>query len=604
MHRWITAPPHPASQTLRDALGISPVLAQILAQRGYTDPEAAKSFLEPRLRQLTDPFQLPAMSDAVDAVLAALQQRKRIVIYGDYDVDGITSCTLLARVLRQLGGQAGIFLPNRMDEGYGLSPDGVERCLATHQPALLIAVDCGTSSANEIARLASVGVETIVLDHHLPPAAEGWKNGRGGGTVHMQTSTLPRPNTPTLQNSITPSLPLCRALVNPKLASPDAPWFHLCSVGIAFKLCHALLKRAKDQGIAQAEAVDLREHLDLVAVGTVADIVPLLDENRILAKAGLEQLGRTTNLGLRELKRVGQVPATATPYHIGFRIGPRLNAAGRLKDAMEALECLLTDDPRRATELAEALDHSNRERQGIEAQMLDEARRVVESEYDLDNDRVIVVARDGWHIGVVGIVASRLVQEFYRPAVVIGVNDGVGKGSCRSIEGFHIVEGLRRCSALLERFGGHEMAAGITVRADNVPKLRDQLNQAAAEMISKTDLLRPVRVEATVKLGEIDATLLDELERLAPFGAANPAPLLAATNLRCRATPRAVGKDGQHLKLWLADETASRDAIGFNMARAEMPEGDLDVAFQPEWNEFQGKRQIQLKIKAIRKSER
>lgn len=585
MHRWIFPTPNPAAPALAAKLGISPAVAQILAHRGFTNPDTARLFLEARLKNLTDPFQLPAMSDAVDCVLDALRQKNRIVLYGDYDVDGITSCALLARVLRKLGGHVGIFLPNRMDEGYGLSPDGVERCVATHQPALLIAVDCGTSSTNEIARLAAAGVEVIVLDHHLPSTVREIENN------------------PTLPRSHAPPLPVCRALVNPKLASPDTPWFHLCSVGIVFKLCHALLKRTKDSAIAETSSVDLKGFLDFVAVGTVADVVPLVGENRILARAGLEQLRRTQNLGLRELKRVGQVPDLLTPYHIGFRIAPRLNAAGRLRDAMEALECLLTDDPARAAQLADSLDDHNRERQGVEAQMLDEARALARQQLDSENNRVIVVARDGWHIGVVGIVAARLMQEFYRPAIVIGVSDGEGKGSCRSIEGFHIVDALRQCGGLLEKFGGHEMAAGLTIRADNVAHLRDQINAAARELLAEEALSRPVRVEATVALGDLNAELMSELQQLEPFGSGNPAPLLAATQLRCAAPPRAVGKDGKHLKLWLGDHSAKVDAIGFNMAQHGVPEGALDAAFVPEWNEFQGQRKIQLKLKAIRQSE-
>ncbi len=589
MHHWIFSNPHPAAPELAASLGISQTLARILAQRGFTNPDAARWFLDPRLKNLTDPSVLPAMSEAVDCVLDALRQKKRIVLYGDYDVDGITSCAMLARVLRELGGHVGIFLPNRMDEGYGLSPDGVERCLATHQPALLIAVDCGTSSVNEIARLVAVGVEVIVLDHHLPPAAMAEETGRMG--------EWEKPKSPIPQ-----SLPFCRALVNPKLASSDAPWFHLCSVGIAFKLCHALLKRAKESGKTESASVELKEYLDYVAVGTIADVVPLLGENRILARAGLEQLRRTKNFGLRELKRVGQVPDPPTPHHIGFRIAPRLNASGRLKDAMESLECLLTDDAARAVQLADCLDAHYRERQGVEAQMLDEARELAQQQLESKNDRVIVVARDGWHIGVVGIVAARLMKEFHRPAIVIGVADGAGKGSCRSIEGFHIVEALRRCGGLLEKFGGHEMAAGLTIRADNIPQLRDQMNAAARGLLSEEQLRRPVRVEAVVALGDVNAELLDELERLAPFGSMNPAPLLAATRLRCAAPPRAVGREGKHLKLWLADDTGKLDAIGFDMARQGVPDGELDAAFVPEWNQFQGQRKIQLKLKALRAS--
>jgi single-stranded-DNA-specific exonuclease len=529
------------------------------------------------------------MSAAVNALLEAVRKNKRIVLYGDYDVDGITSCVLLARLLRKLGATIGIFLPNRMDEGYGLSPDGVERCLATHQPSLLIAVDCGTGSAREIARLACAGVEVIVLDHHLPVARN-----------HEESL---RPSVAPLSHSaIAQSLPVCTALVNPKLAPSNSPWFDLCSVGIAFKLCHALLIRARESGLAEAAAIDLRQFLDLVAVGTIADVVPLVGENRIFARAGLEQLRRTQNLGLHELKRLGGVPSSVAAHHVSFRIAPRLNAAGRLTDAMLALECLLTDDPARAAQLAENLDEHNRQRQSVQAQMLDEAREQARALFEADRDRVLVVAREGWHVGVVGIVAARLMQEFYRPAVVIGVADGVGRGSCRSVEGLHIVETLRACSGLLEKFGGHEMAAGLTIRAENIPALRERLNAAARAAMSGADLLRAVRVDATVSLGDLDGQLMNELEQLGPFGAGNPPPLLAAIRLRCVAPPKTVGKDGKHLRLWLSDETGKADAIGFNMAQHGVPDGPLDVAFTPEWNEYQGSRRVQLNLKAIRAS--
>ena len=340
------------------------------------------------------------MTAAVDRVLSAIEKQERIVIYGDYDVDGVTSSALLLRVLLAAGAVVDNFLPHRMDEGYGLSRDGLARCLKEYKPALLMAVDCGTSSCEEIAELKQQGIDTIVLDHHEPP----------------------------------PRLPDCVALVNPKAANDrDAhSTTPLASVGVSFKLAHALLKR--DHRLA--EKIDLREHLDLVAIGTVADIVPLTGENRILVKAGLERLPQTRKIGLRALLDVADVPEKVSPYHIGFRIGPRLNAAGRLADAMAALELLLTDDRDRAGKLAKLLDEHNAERQRIEEKIVGAA--ILQARQFAD-DQVLVLADESWHVGVIGIVASRITQEFYRPSVVIGQG---GKGSCRSISGFSIIGAL------------------------------------------------------------------------------------------------------------------------------------------------------------------
>src|SRR6266404_2099131 len=335
MKRWVIAKPEPAlAKTLAGELHLAVPITQVLINRGYRTADSALSFLNPQLRQLGDPFELPDMEAAVERILAAITNKERIVIYGDYDVDGVTSSALLQRVLQGAGATIANFLPQRAEEGYGLSADGIARCLKEHKPQLLIAVDCGTSSVREIADLQKQGVDTIVLDHHEPPG----------------------------------ELPKCIALVNPKRIAGSALGV-LASVGVSFKLAHALLKHDK----RLAERIDLREHLDLVAVGTIADIVPLTGENRILARAGLERLPQTQKIGLRALLEVANVPDKVSPYHIGFRIGPRLNAAGRLADAMAALELLLTTDAMRAAELAKLLHEQNAKRQGIEAQITEEA---------------------------------------------------------------------------------------------------------------------------------------------------------------------------------------------------------------------------------------
>lgn len=539
--RWVIASAEPALQdTLARQLALPAPLAQVLINRGFHEVEAAQRFLNPQLRQLGDPFALPGMLPAVERILKAIDAQERIVIYGDYDVDGVTSSALLGRVLRSAGATVANFLPHRMEEGYGLSADGLARCRKEHNPQLLIAVDCGTSSRVEIAGLKH---DVIVVDHHEPPA----------------------------------ELPECVALVNPKCGAGEP----FASVGLAFKLAHALLKQRREF----SERIDLREHLDLVAMGTVADIVPLVDENRILVKAGLERMPATPKIGLQALMRVAGVAGEVSPYHIGFRLGPRLNAAGRLADAMAALELLLTEDRARAVELAEMLDEHNAERQQIEEQTVQAALRLVD-----ERDRILVVADAGWHPGVIGIVASRLGQRYYRPTVVIGEG---GKGSCRSVTGFSIVGALRDCAELLLKYGGHEMAAGLSVAPANVPELRRRLNAQAGEWPGPV-----VKVDAVVKLGDLDAAFMTELGKFEPCGAENPAPVFMAAGVRLRGVPRVVGK--KHLKFAVTDGMTTVEAIWWGMGDVELPAGGLEVAFVPELNEFRGVKSLQLKVRDVR----
>lgn len=556
------------SAQLAHELTLPPALARVLVNRGFRTVEAAQRFLRPQLRDLNDPFALSGMEAAVARVWRAIQSREQIVIYGDYDVDGVTSSALLVWVLRAAGGLVENFLPHRVDEGYGLSADGLARCLRERQPQLLIAVDCGTSSCREIAMLAEQGIDTIVLDHHEAPA----------------------------------ELPRCVALVNPKVgqasslpvaeprkleacATGTTP---LCSVGVAFKLAHALLKRER----ALAERIDLREHLDLVALGTVADVVPLTGENRILVKAGLARLPQTRKIGLRALLDVAAVRGAVSPYHVGFRLGPRLNAAGRIGDAMAALELLLTENPARAAELAKQLNEHNAERQRIEERIVQEA--LAQARGFAATDRVLVLADENWHVGVIGIVASRVLQEFYGPTVVIGAG---GKGSCRSVTGFSIVAALRECAAVLEKFGGHEMAAGLTIQPARVAELRRALNAYAVTALKDEDLLRRVHVDAAVTLPELDETFLARLAEFEPCGQDNPAPVFAAYGVVVRGEPRVVGR--KHLRFQVTDGTATLGAIWWNHADEKLPRGPLALAFVPELNDYNGERTLQLRVRDV-----
>jgi single-stranded-DNA-specific exonuclease len=560
--RWLEPEPHDlaACEALVRTLGLSPFVARLLCRRGLSSAAHAASFLEPKLRALSDPFLLPQMERAVDRILRALAQNEQIVLYGDYDVDGVTSLALLTRILRGLGGRAECFLPMRVEEGYGLSADGVARCLATHRPALLIAVDCGTCSVSEISELQQQrGVDVIVLDHH------------------------------TLKQSVPP----CVALVNPKLGEAH---HYLCSVGIVFKVAHAILKR-----LPSAQRPDLREYLDLVALGTIADLVPISEENRILVKCGLARLGQSRWAGVRALLQVADIRAPINCRSVAFGLAPRLNAAGRLGTAQAALELLLTDDDDCAQRLAKSLDTQNRDRRTVEDAVLADAETQLAEWFDATKHAAIVVGGRGWHPGVVGIVASRLLKRHHRPTIVIGfADDGLGKGSGRSIAGLSLVETLGKCSALLEQFGGHEMAAGVTIRDAQFDEFRNVFMQCVRETIDP-DLLQPsLQPDAELRLRDVNYQLLLQHERLEPFGMGNPQPLFVARRVQLAAAPRILKE--KHRSLILAQDEREHRAVWFGSANVDLPPPPWDVAFQIGRNEYQDRISAQIEIKALRAS--
>ncbi len=569
--RWIFPAPADAAAARRlvDEARIAPWVAGILVRRGFSESAAAAKFLKPLLRTLSDPFLLPAMDEAVTRILAAVERRERIVLFGDYDVDGVSSLALLARLLHAYGVEVATFLPHRVDEGYGLSADGVARCADEHRPELLIAVDCGTTSVAEIAGLRGAGVDVIVLDHHEPKD----------------------------------ELPPAVALVNPKLrgARNDAPaldstpssFDYLCSVGIAFKVAHALLKRRPVAGF------DIKELLDLVAIGTVADVVPLVEENRIFVHAGLQRVANSRWPGVRALVEVSGLRTPLRAVDIGFGIGPRLNAAGRLDSATAALELLLTDDPIRARSLARTLDQQNRERRSIEDEVLGKAGAQITSCYDPGGDAAIVVGDAGWHPGVVGIVASRLQRRYHRPTFVIGFDPmGIGKGSGRSIEGFSLVAALARCAPLLEKFGGHEMAAGLTMRQENLAAFRETFAQAAREMIPAENLRRRLSLDAELRLAELNLNLLDEHDALQPFGTANHQPVFFTRGVTLAGEPRLM-KD-KHWSFTLRHGRAQCRAVWWNAADENLPPPPWDIAYTVSRNEWNGRVDVQIELRAVR----
>jgi single-stranded-DNA-specific exonuclease len=502
------------------------------------------------------------MGAAVARILAALDSHECIVLFGDYDVDGVTSLALLAEMLRGYGAMPELFLPLRMEEGYGLSRESVERCLEQHRPQLLIAIDCGTASADEISELKNRGVDVIVLDHHEPKS----------------------------------HLPDCVAVVNPK-ADPTSPFLYLCSVGIVFKLCHALLKTRP------LPEFDLKSKLDLVALGTVADIVPLVEENRLLVQRGAIEIGRTSRIGLKKLMQVSGVHPPILPDDIGYRLGPRLNAAGRLSTAEKSLRLLLTRNEEQASALAIELDQQNRARQEVEKEILAEAIATIEKQFDAARDAAIVAGARGWHPGVLGIVASRIARKYHRPTIVIGFDDnGVGKGSGRSIEELNLVDALTRCGATLEKFGGHEMAAGLALHEKNFAEFARAFCSTVRQLLSEEALQRSLRLDHELPFTNIDVEFLRWHELLQPFGNGNLQPLFFAREVEPVAPPRVLNE--KHLVLRLRQGNRHRRAVYFDGAAYEFPPPPWDVAFRIGADEYDGKTLVGMRIESLRAAEK
>ena len=545
-----------------DEICQSECIARLLSRKGFRNTDEVQTFLQPRLSLLSDPFLLPQMKAAVARFLAALDSHERIVLFGDYDVDGVTSLALLAEMLRGYGATPELFLPLRMEEGYGLSQESVERCLERHRPQLLIAIDCGTASAGEIAELRNRDVDVIVLDHHEPKS----------------------------------QLPDCVAIVNPK-ADPASPFHYLCSVGIVFKLCHALLKTRP------LPEFDLKSKLDLVALGTVADIVPLVEENRVLVQRGAIEIGRTSRIGLKKLMQVAGVRPPILPDDIGYRLGPRLNAAGRLSTAEKSLQLLLTNEEDEAAALAAELDQQNRARQDVEKQILAEAIVAIEKQFDAARDAAIVAGARGWHPGVLGIVASRIARKYHRPTIVIGFDEnGVGKGSGRSIEGLNLVNALTQCASNLEKFGGHEMAAGVALREENLPKFTEAFCSTARELLSEEALQRSLQLDHELPFTNIDVEFLRCHELLQPFGNGNPQPLFLARAVEPVGPPRVSNE--KHLVFRLRQGHRHRRAVYFDGATNEIPAPPWDVAFRIGADEYGGDTLVGMRIEGLREAEK
>lgn len=548
--------------SLASALGVSQVVAHLLLRRGYGDPHSAKAFLNPSLGDLADPLLVGGMNGAVDRLEQALQRHESVLIFGDYDVDGVTSTALLAHFLRQFGLNPRFIVPRRLEEGYGLSVESLERAIALETPDLVIAVDCGTASAREVAWLKDRGISIIIIDHHAARDA----------------------------------LPADCNLVNPHVLDPEGvPWKDLCSVGLVFKFCHAVVKVLREKGDPLAERMDLRQYLDLVALGTVSDLVRLTGENRILVKSGLKALRACRRPGICALMDVAGLtlgdPLDAAD--IGFKLGPRINASGRLDDATLPIELLLGEDWHSCRDKAQILDLHNAERQDIERLMTQEAEEQVQR-YHHERTGLVVYAPH-WHTGVVGIVASRLSRQFHRPALVLGADEDACKGSGRSIPGVNLVEVLAESAHLLDRWGGHPMAVGISLQPGQIDAFRDAFNASLQTRFPNGLPEKQLEIDAVLEPGELTPGLLEELEALTPFGQGMAEPVFAISQATLLNAQRM--RNG-HFKCSIGTHRkgARIEAVAWNVKDTPDPRQPANIAAKFHWHTWRGERQPRLTI--------
>ena len=543
---------------LSGALNLPAALATLLVQRGYVTADAAATFLRPSLDTLSDPLDLPDMRRAVELIAAAVRAGQGILVHGDYDVDGQCATALLTRTLRAAGARVIPFVPHRVRDGYAFGPAGLAAA-AAERAALIITCDCGTTAHEAVAAARERGHTVIVTDHHVVGA-----------------------------------LPPAHAVINPQRSECTASYREFCGTGVAFKLAQAVVD-------ALGAPAKLPYHmLDLVALATVADIVPLTGENRVLVRAGLKLLADSGWPGLRALVEVvGLAGKALRAGHVGYILAPRLNAAGRIGDAMDGLRLLLSDDPEEARTLARQLETVNARRQAMDQEILEQAVEDVEQGVDLAQAYALVLAREGWHPGVIGIVASRLVERFGRPTILVALEGEEGRGSGRSIPGFDLHAALVRCAPHLARFGGHTMAAGLTVRRDRLDAFRDALNAQARGALAPEDLVPTQRIDLLVPLETLDLRLERLLQALEPCGSGNPAPVFGARGAAAR-NPKIVGS--KHVRFMLDDGTARVGAIGFDWADRLEPgwaDGPVDVAFRLERDDFRGDASVQARVVQI-----
>jgi single-stranded-DNA-specific exonuclease len=563
--RWdIFRSPPELRDELSKHLDVPALVAHLLIKRGITDLRGGERFLSPLLQHLHDPFLMKDMDKGADRLVQAVHKKESITIYGDYDVDGITACSLLVDFLGSLGVKPAYYIPHRLKEGYGLNADAVKK-IAANGTQLLICVDCGISDREEIQLAQQLGMDTIVVDHHEAPP-------------------LPAP---------------AYAVLDPLQPDCHFPFKGLAGVGVAFYVVIALRKRLRDAGFWHDKSEpNLHRYLDLVALGTVADIVPLIDVNRVLVKHGLKELKDSMRMGIVALKEVSGIgTGEISTGHVAFRLAPRINAGGRIASGQMGVELLLAQEYERAYRIASELDQANRERQGIEERTYQEAKALIGRDGLLDR-RSIVLSSDAWHPGVIGIVASRLAEEFWRPTILIAWDGDTGKGSARSIAGFHIYEGLQACEKHLVGFGGHKYAAGLTTSRDMINNFREKFEQVVIKEMGDEDFTPTISVDAEVDLSEITPELLTYLNLFPPYGPSNTKPVFSTRERLPISDIKTMGRNT--LKFMIRENKRTYEAIGFDMGHlSPQLTSHIKIAFHPRIHEWQGVQRLQLEVRDL-----
>ncbi len=560
--RWVIQKhDHGRAAILAAEINVPPIVAALLIARGYETRELATKFLNPSYDDLHEPFLLKGMRESVDRILKAIDDGEKILIWGDYDVDGTTGTVLLRKTLKILGGETAFHVPNRFTEGYGINIPALEEAKAAGCK-VVISVDCGIRSFEPVAWAKENGLDFIVTDHHISDPERG---------------------NPDAFSVINPNQPEC-----------EYPDKHLAGVGVAFKLAHALLRERKKEELVPA-------FMKIAAIGTIADIMQLTGENRAIVALGLRDLRTTKNYGLKALMEVADCRSDMTSYHIGFRIAPRINAAGRMDVAKHVVELFETEDFAKARKLAAILDSRNRERQLVQQQITELA--LLETD-NFTGRKFVVVAGDGWHRGVIGLAASRIAERLHRPTIVLSIENGYAHGSARSVANYHLLNALESCPELFEQFGGHAAAAGMKIRSDKVDALRDALNVYADATLTDEHLQPELRIDARILPQSLDLKLVEQLKALEPFGAGNPKPIFLTSGLRIREKPFLM-KD-KHLKLWLEDDTGRRfeavwwDGVERSKERTIEPGSRIELAYTAEANIWQGNARLQLVVEDVR----
>lgn len=561
---WVILKPDPKRVSfLSQSLAISPVLATLLVNRGVDELHEAHKFLFGDLKDLSSPFLMKDMKKAVDRIIRAIETQESIYIYGDYDVDGVTATSNFLNFFKELGVTVGFHIPHRLREGYGLHTEALKE-IHKKGGKVVITADCGISNVKEAIAASELGIDLIITDHHIVP----------------------------------PQLPDAHAVLNPLRKDSDFPDLYLAGVGVAFNLMIALRQSLRERGYFNTrKEPNLRNYLDLVALGTVADMVPLKGSNHILVKEGLKILSTQRRAGVKALIEVSNIQKeTIGTYEVAFQLAPRLNAGGRLSTAEIGVKLLTTQDSLTALELAQKLDSENSKRRFLQEETLGQALQMIEKN-KLEHTKSFVLSSPLWHPGVIGIVASKLIEKYYRPTCLIAEQEGVGKGSCRSIEGFHLLDALKECSTYFSTFGGHKAAAGFSIPLQNISLFRDHFERVVSQKLTDSDFIPKIKVDMEITLKDIQGGLLEEIEKCAPFGMSCPEPLFISHDFKVQRA-HVVGQ--KHLKLSLEGSDRYHEAIGFHMSDLLQDASKIKgIVYSPSWNEWQGKQSIQLKLKNV-----